>query len=248
MNAAKTILPLTLLVAVLPARSESTQQVVHSYVGQKLILRYHGDERNVQLKRKNLTKAAGPCDVAVEVKEAGFDNGRVRFRLEAIGHPAVAGHKNRCRSSWAETTLTVSGFEPKEMPGEVAASLGQVLQTPEAYLAAHGIRLDLPAAHNDEPPVVDLRQPGVTSPRALLMVEATFSEAARRRRHQGMVVVSFIVGRDGRAREPRIVKGLGWGLDEQALRVVPLLRFEPGRQADQPVRARVMMEMNFRMY
>jgi len=46
----------------------------------------------------------------------------------------------------------------------------------------------------------------------------------------------------------RIVKAAGMGLDENVLRVLPLWRFEPGRQNDRPVAAESTVENTFNLY
>ena len=53
---------------------------------------------------------------------------------------------------------------------------------------------------------------------------------------EGRVYVKFVVDKTGQVQNPVVVKGLGAGCDEEALRVVKLLpRFSPGREKDKPV-------------
>ena len=61
-------------------------------------------------------------------------------------------------------------------------------------------------------------------------------------------MTGFVVGTDGRIHRPRIVKAAGMGLDENVLRVLPLWRFEPGRQNDRPVAAESTVENTFNLY
>jgi len=47
-----------------------------------------------------------------------------------------------------------------------------------------------------------------------------YSDEARKIKVQGSVLLSVFVGPDGRAKEVRIMRGLGWGLDENAVQAV----------------------------
>jgi len=67
----------------------------------------------------------------------------------------------------------------------------------------------------------------------------------KERRIDGAVVVQILVGSDGRIHRSRIVRGLEKGLDENALRVLPIWRFKPGEQDDRPVASSARIEMNF---
>ncbi|WP_247236043.1 TonB family protein [Telluribacter sp. SYSU D00476] len=59
---------------------------------------------------------------------------------------------------------------------------------------------------------------------------------ARDKRIQGKVFISFVVSERGSIREPRITKGLGAGIDEEALRVVlNMPAWKPAMQNGQPV-------------
>ncbi|GAB3170267.1 TonB family protein [Telluribacter humicola] len=59
---------------------------------------------------------------------------------------------------------------------------------------------------------------------------------AKEKRVQGKVLVSFVVGERGAIRDPKITKGLGAGIDEEALRVVlNMPAWQPAKQDRRPV-------------
>lgn len=63
-----------------------------------------------------------------------------------------------------------------------------------------------------------------------------YPAAAQRANVQGKVFVQFVVGKDGDIRDPRIVKGIGFGCDEEALRVtLNMPKWNPGKQNGKPV-------------
>ncbi|GAB2783839.1 hypothetical protein GCM10027275_29880 [Rhabdobacter roseus] len=69
---------------------------------------------------------------------------------------------------------------------------------------------------------------------------------ASRKEVQGRVLVSFLVSEEGAIREPKIVNGLGAGIDEEALRVVlSMPRWKPARQNGRPVAMLYQLPIQF---
>ena len=86
------------------------------------------------------------------------------------------------------------------------------------------------------------------APRAIYNPEPEYSDEARRVKHQGVVVLSLIVDPQGQARNIRVARSLGMGLDEKAIEVVKKWRFAPGSKDGLPVAVQVNIEVNFRLY
>ncbi len=63
-----------------------------------------------------------------------------------------------------------------------------------------------------------------------------YPEAAHRDGLSGRVYVQFVVDERGTVRDPRVVRGIGGGCDEEALRVIRQARFVPGKIGGQPVK------------
>ena len=64
----------------------------------------------------------------------------------------------------------------------------------------------------------------------------------------GRVLVGFIVEKDGSISETEVVKGIGGGCDEEAVRVVKAMpKWIPGKQDDKPVRVSYTMPFFFKM-
>lgn len=65
---------------------------------------------------------------------------------------------------------------------------------------------------------------------------------------QGTVFVSFTVNPSGYIRNPRIVKGIGYGADEEALRIVTSMpRWQPGIQNGRPVNVELSLPISFQL-
>jgi TonB family protein len=90
---------------------------------------------------------------------------------------------------------------------------------------------------------------GVSAPVPLNSVEAEFTDEARRAKYQGVCIVSMIVDAQGNPQNPRVVRGLGMGLNERALEAVRRYRFKPAMlNGRTPVPVMISVEVNFRLY
>lgn len=88
----------------------------------------------------------------------------------------------------------------------------------------------------------------VSEPVPIYEPDPEYSDAARKAKFQGTVVVGVIIGTDGHVYDPRIVQPLGLGLDQKALQAVLLWRFEPAKKRGRPVRVAANIEVNFHLY
>ena len=80
-----------------------------------------------------------------------------------------------------------------------------------------------------------------------LSSKVQYPAAALDRGLSGKVHVSFTVDPAGHLHDPRVVRGLGHGLDEEALRLVRLMPWwTPGKVHGQPVWVSVTMPIVFR--
>jgi len=66
-----------------------------------------------------------------------------------------------------------------------------------------------------------------------------YTEEARGKRIEGTVVLELVVGSNGRTRSIKVIKGLGHGLDEQAIKALKRCRFKPGTRNGKPVAVRL---------
>ncbi len=88
---------------------------------------------------------------------------------------------------------------------------------------------------------------GVSAPSVLFKVEPEYSEEARKAKFQGTVVLSIIVDPTGKARDIKVIRPLGLGLDEKAIEAVMKWRFKPGQKDGAPVPVQATVEVNFRL-
>lgn len=89
---------------------------------------------------------------------------------------------------------------------------------------------------------------GVTAPRPIYEPDPEYSDAARKAKYQGTVVLWLVVGANGRPRDIRVQRSLGMGLDEKALDAVSQWRFQPATLNGQSVAVQINVEVSFRLY
>ena len=64
----------------------------------------------------------------------------------------------------------------------------------------------------------------------------------------GRVMVGFVVEKDGSISDVKVVKGIGGGCDEEAVRVVNAMpKWKPGMDKGKPVRVSYMMPFSFKL-
>jgi periplasmic protein TonB len=89
---------------------------------------------------------------------------------------------------------------------------------------------------------------GVSAPRPIYDPDPEYSEEARKAKFQGTVLLSAVIGPDGKPKDLRVLRSLGMGLDQKALDAVWTWRFTPAMRNDRPVSVWVSIEVAFRLY
>ena len=84
-------------------------------------------------------------------------------------------------------------------------------------------------------------------PTILFKVDPQYSEEARKAQYQGTVVLEAIVRSDGTVEILRVVRSLGFGLDDKAIEAVRQWRFRPGTRNGEPVDVTLTIEVNFNL-
>jgi dihydroorotase/N-acyl-D-amino-acid deacylase len=97
-----------------------------------------------------------------------------------------------------------------------------------------------------------IRGPGITSagpahsaPRPIHRFEPRCSGEARKARIRGTLELTAVVGKDGKVKDVRVARPLGYGLDEKAIEAVREWRFEPAHDAGRPVETPLTVEFSF---
>jgi protein TonB len=82
-----------------------------------------------------------------------------------------------------------------------------------------------------------------------ICLDPLYSDEARKQKLQGTITMQVLVGTDGRAQEIKVTRGLGLGLDENAVNAVRTWQFTPAKDgARRPVASWITVETLFRLY
>jgi len=82
---------------------------------------------------------------------------------------------------------------------------------------------------------------------AAIQSKIVYPEIAKRAGVEGKVYVKAYVDEKGNVTKTEVVKGLGAGLDEAAVKAVQATKFKPGKQRGKAVKVQVMIPIQFKL-
>ena len=75
-----------------------------------------------------------------------------------------------------------------------------------------------------------------------------YPEAAKKEKIEGRVFVTFVIEKDGQVSSAKILRDIGGGCGEEAIRVVKSMpKWKPGTQNGQPVRVQFNLPVSFQL-
>jgi len=139
--------------------------------------------------------------------------------------------------------------ESKNLPGVVvignegARFVGtKEVETPPAPPAIHSKAGEVFTVVEQQPEYVG----GTAELMRFIIRNIKYPAAAVRASVQGKVFVRFVVGKDGESRDIQVLKGIGFGCDEEAVRVVSKMpAWKPAQQSGQPVSVQYNLPVEF---
>jgi protein TonB len=142
---------------------------------------------------------------------------------------------------------------PVEVPND------EVLEDDELDLDA-SLDLDEPIASTPPPPpapeeeevepeifVIVEQMPELIGGLAAIQKQIKYPEIAKKAGVEGRVIVQFIVDEQGSVVDPHVVRGIGAGCDEEAVRAVQQAKFEPGKQRGKAVKVKMSLPITFKL-
>ena len=171
-------------------------------------------------------------------------------------------HKDRDVEKWlraldVDIEIALSTEQPEQK--EISAAMQAVFLTPGESM------IDIaPACWRSYFELLDHRPPkpqdpnhtvytmsangGITPPRVTYNPEPEYSEAARKVKWQGTVLVSLIAEPTGTVRDVQIASPLGAGLDEKSVEAVSTWKFDPAQKDGKAVPLALKVEATFHLY
>lgn len=89
---------------------------------------------------------------------------------------------------------------------------------------------------------------GISAPQAISTPDPEYTQEARNAKTQGTCILWLIVDDQGKPRDIRVVRGLGFGLDTRAIDAVKQWRFQPAMKDGHPVNVQISVEVGFKLY
>lgn len=88
---------------------------------------------------------------------------------------------------------------------------------------------------------------GISAPTMITAPDPEYTEEARLAKTQGKCILWMIVDEDGKPRNIKVVRGLGFGLDAKAVEAVQQWRFQPAVKDGKPVNVQISVEVGFHL-
>jgi len=89
---------------------------------------------------------------------------------------------------------------------------------------------------------------GVSQPEILVKTTPSYTDDAIKAKIQGVVMLQAIIRQNGRADSIKVIRGLGFGLEESAIKeIAGNWRFKPGTRNGQPVDVLATIEVTFNL-
>jgi TonB family protein len=90
---------------------------------------------------------------------------------------------------------------------------------------------------------------GIQPPRIIYQFLPAYTDVAKAKKIEGIVLLQVVIRKDGTAGDIKVLRGIGYGLDERAVNTIRKeWRFEPGTLNGQPVDVQANIEISFRLY
>lgn len=80
-----------------------------------------------------------------------------------------------------------------------------------------------------------------------IVKKITYPEIAKRTNTEGKVYVLAYINEKGDVDEVKVVKGIGMGCDEEAVKAVKRTKFSPGENKGAPVKAKFSLALTFKL-
>lgn len=159
-----------------------------------------------------------------------------------------------------QTTQIEQPPPPPKPPVPVEVPNDEVLEDEALDLDA-SLDLDAPIS-NEPPPPPPAEEEVEEEPEIFVIVEEMpeligglsgiqskikYPEIARKAGVEGRVIVQFVVDENGNVQDPAVVRGIGAGCDQEAVRAVSQAKFTPGKQRGNAVKVKMSLPITFRL-
>lgn len=192
-----------------------------------------------------LDATGSPRNIAFE-HGAGSGIDQIAYKLLSTDRFKPAIHENSPVTVPMEDEIELESCQQNAKHPAPDTALSTLSAQPNQKLVA----MPLSQAKLEFTPFPNLsRMPQVSAPPVPLnSVEAPFSDEAREKKVSVVCLISLIVDTEGMPRNLRVIRPLGYGLDQNAIDAARKYRFKPAMRKGMPVPMMITIEVNFRQY
>jgi TonB family protein len=151
-----------------------------------------------------------------------------------------SGSRERGRPSRAEGIGTAAGFDVGVAGGTRGRGNAGSVMAAGFTAIADAPRATAPA-RSAEPTIIDKPVEVLSKPRP------DYTDEARKLHVEGEVLVRVMFSSSGQARVLEVLKGLGYGLDENAIRAAEQIHFKPAQRSGQSVDSTAIVHIVFQL-
>ena len=199
------------------------------------------------------------AETARPVQQAGFDTAGTREPEVKIAGPAVGAFDQSAgpgRVQAGTGKVGVGGFGTQSGTGP-ARSTGRVVDggfgsgsggNGKGTQPQGGVKMTAFDERAEQAAPAAVRQARTETPLEILSKPTpAYTDEARALKIEGEVAVAIEFAATGEIRVLKVVRGLGHGLDESAVRAVQGMRFKPAHRGGEPVDVRTIVNIVFRL-
>jgi len=121
------------------------------------------------------------------------------------------------------------------------------IEAPEFDVARDGVVFGIPDAPPSDGPMGPVLQltGDITPPEKIYYPTPRYTEEGRQARVQGVVILEAVVDTDGNVSRVKVLKGLPFGLSEEAVETARQWKFRPAKKAGVPVAVFLNLTIRF---
>jgi TonB family protein len=163
---------------------------------------------------------------------------------EAAGFGDVQGSRETGRRGVVGGTATASGFDaggPGGVPGGVRGGTGRGTVIASGFAAP--AEMPKAAANSPRPAESKIEKPV----EILFKPRPEYTDEARKLRIEGEVLLRVLFASTGELRVLEVLRGLGHGLNENAIKAAEQMRFKPAQRANQPADSTAVVHIVFQL-
>lgn len=171
------------------------------------------------------------------LKAGKISGNKIQFTINQLNVTIVSN--NKILTNNKSSDIWIKHFPDLKFSGSVSATTDANLPPPASMEAIN--------PNDKETFIVVENMPQLEGGQVGIQSKVTYPKEAIREGIEGRVTVQFVVDENGDVVNPKVIRGIGGGCDEEALRVISQAKFTPGVQRGRNVAVQMSMPILFKL-